>query len=266
MKTLTNRVAVITGAGGGVGRALACKLASEGCALALLDINEEALQGTVTALPSGARASTHVVDITSADQVSAARDAVVAEHGGVHIVINNAGITIQKTFATHSQPDWQRMININLWGVINGCQAFLNDLKATDEAHIVNLSSMSAFVGLPTQSSYCATKSAVQGLSESLWAELRADNIGVTSVHPGAIKTEMIQATLKDSEDIEAAQRNYEMAQKMGVTPEHVAERITTAIKKNQMRIRIGKETLLLDYLKRLFPVSMHKLVAKAAL
>ena len=266
MKTLDDRVAVITGAGGGVGRALACRLAGEGCRLALLDIDAEALGGTLAALPVGAEASSHVVDVTSGEQVAAARDAVVARHGGVNIVVNNAGITIQKTFATHTRQDWERMIGINLWGVIHGCRYFLDDLKAAEEAHIVNLSSMSALVGLPTQSSYCATKSAVQALSESLWAELRGAGIGVTSVHPGAIRTEMIQATLEESDDVEAARRNYEMAQRMGVTAEHAAARITTAIRKKQMRIRIGRDALLLDYLKRLLPVSLHRLLARVAL
>ena len=124
---------------------------------------------------------------------------------------------------------------------------------------------MSAFVGLPGQTSYCATKAGVKLLSESMWAEMEKLNVGVTSVHPGAIKTDMIQATLANSDDLEAAQRNYEMAQRIGVTPEHVAQRIISAVQKNQLRIRIGRDAWLLDVLKRLFPVGVQKLLRRVA-
>ena len=171
----------------------------------------------------------------------------------------------QKSFATHTLQDWERIIGINLWGVIYGCHHFMAALEASGDAHIVNLSSMSAFVGLPGQSSYCATKAAVRLLSESMSAELAQKNIGVTSVHPGAIKTDMIQATLKNSDDEKAAQRNYELAQRIGVTPEHVAGRIIQAIRRQDIRIRVGKDAVALDLAKRWFPVSVQKLMRKIA-
>ena len=117
---------------------------------------------------------------------------VTAEHGKVNILVNNAGITYQKSFATHTIEDWEKITNINWWGVLYGCHYFLDALTEADGAHIVNLSSMSAFVGLPGQTSYCATKGAVKLLSEAMWAEMEKLDIGVTSVHPGAIKTDMI--------------------------------------------------------------------------
>ncbi len=266
MRQLRDRVAVITGAGGGVGSALAHQLADKGCHLALVDISEGALTKVAGALAGkDVTITTHVVDITDKMQVAALPDAVLAAHNKVNLLINNAGITYQKSFATHTIEDWENIIGINWWGVLYGCHYFLPALSDADEAHIVNLSSMSAFVGLPGQTSYCATKGGVKLLTEAMHGEMEKLGVGVTTVHPGAIKTEMIQATLKNSDDVEAAQRNYEMAQRIGVTPEHVAERIIRAVEKNQLRIRVGRDAWLLDVLKRLFPVGIQTLVKRVA-
>lgn len=109
------------------------------------------------------------------------------------------------------------------------------------KAHIVNLSSMAAFAGFPAQSSYCGTKAFVEKLSACIWAEFQPDGIGVTHVHPGAIKTDMILATLEDSDDIEAARRNYKMVQKMAVPPEKAAEKIFQAVRKNKKKYGLEK-------------------------
>ena len=264
MKDLSGRVAVITGGGGGVGSALAGQLADLGCHLALVDISEPALAKVAEALTDKAvNISCHVVDITDKQQMAALPQTVLAEHGKVNLLINNAGITYQKSFETHSMDDWEKIVGINWWGLLYGCHYFLDALKDSGEGHIVNLSSMNAFVGLPGQTSYCATKAAVKLLSEAMWAEMAKLNIGVTSVHPGAIKTEMIQATLRDSDDLEAAQRNYDLAQRIGVSAEHVAQRIIKAVQKNKLRIRVGKDSVLLDILKRWFPVGIQQLLGK---
>jgi short-subunit dehydrogenase len=266
MKDFRNKVAVITGAGGGVGSALAKQLAQRDCHLALVDISEPALIKVADALAGrGINVSTHVVDITNKEQMAALPEQVLAEHTQVNILVNNAGITYQKSFATHSIEDWEKIVGINWWGVLYGCHYFLDALSAAGEAHIVNLSSMSAFVGLPGQTSYCATKAAVKLLSESMWAEMEKLNIGVTSIHPGAIKTDMIQATQKNSDDLEAAQRNYELAQKIGVTPEQVALKIINGMAKNRIRVRVGKDAWLMDVLKRLFPIGIQKILRRIA-
>ncbi len=265
MQNLKDRVAVVTGAGGGVGRSLALALASEGVHLALVDIDSEALGLTRAALVDyPVRVSEHVINIVSKAAMSALPDAVLAEHGKVNILVNNAGVTFQKSFENHSIEDWERIVGINWWGVLYGCHYFLPHLKAAGEGHIVNLSSMNAFVGLASQSSYCATKSAVRLLSESIQAELGVHNIGVTSVHPGAIKTEMMKATLADADDQGVALRTYELVQKIGVSPETVARRIVKAIRNNEVRIRVGADVVVVDWIKRAFPVSVQRLVGWA--
>lgn len=266
MKDLNRRVAVVTGAGGGIGRALCVALAKRGSNLALVDISQAALQGTADAVArTGVKVSQHVVDITDKDQMAALAQQVIDAHGKVNLLVNNAGITYQKRFDTHTLEDWDRIIGINFLGVIYGCHYFMDALKASGEGHIVNLSSMTAFAGLPTQSSYCATKAAVKALSESMRGELEKNNIGVTSVHPGAIKTDMIQATIDNSDDKAAAQRNYELANRIGTTPERTAELIVKAVEKNKLRVRVGFDSVLMDVLKRLFPVGLHRLTGKAA-
>jgi len=261
-------IAVITGAGGGLGSALARDLAERGCALALADISKEALQKTTSSLSSKAgKVTQHIVDVTDRKAMKKFRDDVLTGHGGVNILINNAGITLQKSFSTHSLEDWERIVGINLWGVIYGCHFFDEALTAAKQAHVINLSSMSAFLGLPGQSSYCATKAGVQLLTDSLWAEWSLKGIGLTSVHPGAIRTDMIIATLEESDDIEQAKKNYAIAHKTGVNADYAAAKIVHAIEKNKMRLRIGKDAYIFHYISRFMPglgnVIMKKIAAK---
>ncbi len=260
MKIRRDQVAVITGAAGGLGRALAEALASRGCHLALADVSAEALDAAAGALAGrGVKVSRLVADVTDRERMSRLPAEVLAEHGRVHLLVNNAGITLQKTFANHSLADWDRIVGINWWGVLHGCHFFLPALREAGEAHIVNLSSMTGLLGVPIQSSYCATKAAVKGLSEALWAELSVEGIGVTSVHPGAIRTEMIQATLADSDDLDFARRSYALAQRTGVSPEKAARKILAAVERGKIRVRIGRDALLLDWLKRLLPTAIHR-------
>lgn len=269
MKIVKGMVAVITGGGGGIAKCVAQELAVKGCNLALVDINLDALEANKKALAEySVDISLHVADITSFEAVSAMAYEVLAHHKKVNILDNNAGITIQKSFENHSLADWDRMIGINLMGVIYGCKAFLPALKEsakTEGAHIVNMSSLAGLSGLPSQASYSLTKSAVRTLSETLYSELHHQNIGVTAVHPGGIKTKMILATLDESDDVEVAEKNYKMVEKMGNTPEYAAKIIVHAIEKDKVRIIIGNDSRAVDILKRLFPNWFVKRFAKLA-
>ncbi|EJW20377.1 hypothetical protein IMCC14465_18630 [alpha proteobacterium IMCC14465] len=270
MKNFKNKTAVITGAGGGIGGALAKALAKRGCHLALVDYNTDMLEKTRGALSqTGVKLSSHIADVTDKKRMAALPEEIIAEHGSEHghidLLINNAGITLQKSFDTHSIEDWERIVNLNFWGVLYGCKFFKPYLEKSAEAHVVNMSSMTGMLGLPAQSSYCATKAAVKGLSESLWAEWGAAGIGVTSVHPGAIKTDMMQATLKDSDDLTAAKKNMEMVAKIGMAPDMAAEKILRAVQKKKMKVLVGKDAVIMDMMKRFTPGLIHGLFAKVA-
>lgn len=267
MINFNNKVAVITGAGGGIGQALAVALAKQGCHLALADISQENLDASKKAAGAfGVKVTTHIADVSNAKAYQVFVEDVIAQHGGVNLLINNAGITMQRSFENHRLEDWQLTIGVNLWGVIHGCHYFLPYLKAADQAHIVNLSSMAAIIGLPNQAGYCATKSAVRALSETLNMELAADNIGVTCVHPGAIATNMIRNTLDKADNPKQALKNLEMVEKMAMPVEKAAEKIINAAQKRKLRLRIGKDAVLLDIFKRLMPITLQKLIMRAVL
>lgn len=269
MKIGAGTVTVITGAGGGIGRCLARALAEKGGDLALADINRDALLESQNALSEfDVKITLHSTDVTQFDQFEALADEVLAAHGKANIVINNAGMTIQKSFANHSIEDWRRMIALNLMGVIHGCKAFIPALKSAAQeggAHLVNMSSMAGFLGLPNQASYSSMKAAVRSISETLYAELYRDGIGVTAVLPGAIKTDMILATLQESDNVRTAEKSYQMVQKRGNTPEYAAKCIVKAIEKRYLRVRIGKDAVILDILKRLMPVWLSQRMVAVA-
>ena len=258
MKQLRDRVAVVTGAGSGIGRATVERLAGEGSHIALVDLHAERLEETAKALePRGVRVSQHVADVADAARMEALVGEVVDAHGGVHIVVNNAGVSVLKSFEDHTLEDFHWLVGINFWGVVHGCKFFLPELRKADEAHIVNISSMFGFVGVPGQSSYCATKFAVRGFTESLWAELQGTNIGVTSIHPGGIATGIASSVrVNKEEDRAVLQKNFD---EHGHPPHVVAQAILKGIRENRLRGLAGREAFVVDWLKRLFPVGFHK-------
>jgi short-subunit dehydrogenase len=264
MKQLKDRIAVITGAGSGIGRALSIQLAQEGCHLAIADKNAAGLAETEQALAAfGRKVSAHVVDVSSKERMAAFADEVLEAHGGVNIVVNNAGVAVAKTFVDHTIEDFEWLMSINFWGVIYGCKLFLPQLLKAEEGHIVNISSLFGLVGVPMQSSYCASKFAVRGFSEALRAELATSKVGVSSVHPGGIATNIAAASRHngDAESEEMHKRSVQMFKKM-MPASDAAARIVSGIKKNKGRVLITRETYAMDFAKRLAPNASNSLVA----
>lgn len=263
MKDLRGKTAVITGAASGIGRALALTLAREGCALALADINTDGLDETAAqARAAGATVSTHRVDVSDQAQMAALPAAVIAEHGAAHLLINNAGVTILKSFLDHEIRDLEWIMGINLWGVIYGCRFFLPHMLTLDEAHIVNLSSIFGIIGVPGQSSYSTTKFAVRGLSEALAEELHGHtSVRVSVVHPGGVNTRITADARSDDADM-LGQLQQAFAHK-AISADEAAAQIIAGVKRNRQRILVAREAPMMDLLKRLMPVRGNHLVVR---
>lgn len=263
MKELRGRVAVITGAASGIGRALAIRLAEEGCGLALVDIQAEALRRTGAACRErGAQVSTHAADVSDQAAMAALPERVIGFHGAAHLLINNAGVTVTDTVLEQSAEDWAWVLGINLWGVIYGTRAFLPHLLDAEEGHIVNLSSVFGLVGMPRQAAYCTAKFAVRGFSESLAAELVGSRVGVSVVHPGMIHTNIIQAARHASP--RSADQLGAVFARFGMAPEQAAGIIVRGIQRGQGRILVGYEAYALDWLSRIAPGTGSRVIAAA--
>ncbi len=253
MKKLVDRTAVVTGAASGIGRATAVRLARRGCRLALADLDADGLAETGRMVAAaGARHSEHVLDVADRAAMLALPDAVLAEHGAAHLLLNNAGVTVTKAFHEHTMDDFDWVVGVNLWGVVHGCHAFLPHLMRVDEAHIVNVSSIFGIIGVPSQTSYCATKYAVRGFTEALAEELHGTHVQVSCVHPGGVGTNIIE---------NARTRDAEMKSQMAgffrtrtISPDAAAAVIVRGIEADRRRILITREAYLLDAVKRLLP------------
>ena len=259
-----NKVTVITGAGSGIGQAVTRHIAAKGGNIALVDVNESGLEETLKSIVHcSGKFTTHIIDVTKEDQMKALPEVVISEHKQIDVLFNNAGITIDKTFEEHSIQDWQLIVGINVWGVIYGCHYFMPYLLQRPEAHIVTTSSLAGFVGFPKQSSYCLTKAAVRALNESLYAEYKHRNVHVTSVHPGAIQTNIFNVAVQHSNNPQASQKFFDSVKKFAMPADKAAAIIVKAVEKRKQRVRVGKDAVLTDLIKRLIPVSFHKLLAR---
>ena len=255
MRELTDRVAVITGAGSGIGRATALELAGRGVHVAAVDVRPEGVTETAEAVRTlGRRASVHLADVSDADRMLALPQEVVAEHGACHILVNNAGVTSAGSFTAESLADLRWIVDINVWGVVHGCHAFLPLLREQEEAHVVNVSSMVGLLGLPGNAAYALTKGAVRSFSEALRAELVTTDVGLTTVYPGAHRTGIMAGARGSDGARIAALSGSRLAALALRSPARLARRIADAIEHDRARVVAGPDARVLDAWSRLAP------------
>ncbi|HQV80672.1 MAG TPA: SDR family oxidoreductase [Agitococcus sp.] len=259
MKNLEGKIVVVTGAGSGIGRALALQLAAQGAQLALCDINETNLQKTVEiASAHGVKVYSAAVDVSKRDAFQTFADNVARALGNASVIINNAGVALSQNVEGMDRKDFEWVLNINFWGVVNGCEAFLPQLRQQKDAHIVNISSIFGIIGVPSQSAYNASKFAVKGFTEALRQELNGSNIHVTCVHPGGIKTNIARNARVHNDmfgrvaDVKKLAADFDRL--AATTAEEAARQIVRAIENNQKRLLIGKDAKALDVIQRLLP------------
>ncbi len=266
MAFLDGGTAVVTGAGSGIGRALAQKLAVAGSSLALADIDEAGLAETASSLEVKAGSvTTHVLNVADEAAVRALAEEVVTRHGRVTLLINNAGVALLGKFEQISLDDFHWLMDINFWGTVYGVTYFLPVLKQQPRAHIVNLSSVFGLVAPVGQSAYCASKFAVRGFTECLRHELQGMNVFVTSVHPEGIATAIARrARLGANTPATIQKQSVTLFEKVArVPPEEAAETILRGVEKKQGRVLIGSDARALDVLQRLRPATYWKTLAK---
>ncbi|MCS6836377.1 MAG: SDR family oxidoreductase [Anaerolineae bacterium] len=253
-----NRVIVVTGAGSGIGRQLSLQLLAAGARVAAVDLNAEAL-GETARLAASDKLSLHVLSVADRQAVEALPEQVIAAHGVVDGVINNAGI-IQPFLRVNDLPyeAIERVLNVNLYGVIYMVKTFLPHLLKRPEAHIVNISSMGGFFPVPGQSLYGASKAAVKLLSEGLYAELSRTNVRVTVVFPGAVTTNITQNSGVTVRQPAPSQSESSLPQ---TSPEAAAAAIIDGMKRDAFQVYVGNDSKMMNLHYRLSPLRATRFI-----
>src|SRR4051812_16429277 len=263
MKQFADKVVVITGAGSGIGRALACEFARRGARVALSDV--VTANAEETAKLAGGNARAYTLDVADRSAVLAHAEDVADEFGVVNVVVNNAGVALGATVEEMTFEDYDWLMGINLGGVVNGTKAFLPHLIASGEGHVVNISSVFGFVGVPTQSAYNAAKFAVRGFTEALREEMLIARhpVAVSCVHPGGIKTNIVRNSRSGADDQEKAAQGFERIAK--TTPEKAAQTILRGIERKSARILIGPDAYVIDAIPRVLGSAYQRPLAALA-
>jgi short-subunit dehydrogenase len=265
MKLTRDSVCVVTGAGGGIGRALALALAREGSSLALADINAEKLAGTAAdAKTDGAgRVTTHAVDVADLAAMTGFRDAVNEAHGGVHLLVNNAGVALDGELDEVSVEDMRWLFEINFWGTVYGTRLFLPLMRQQREAQIVNIASIFGIMAVAGQTAYAASKFAVRGFSDALRHELGGSRITVTTVYPSGVRTDVARSARVPAkfDRTRAAAMIAGFDKLAQTTPEQAAARIVRGVKRGEQRILVGNGAKLMAAIAWLVPVRYWRIV-----
>ena len=272
MKHFDGRVVAITGAASGIGRALALDLAGRGAHLALADVDSTGLAETVAMCEGrSVKVTSAAVDVADRAAVFAWAGHIVDTHGSVDMIVNNAGVNLAASAAEQSIDDFEWVMNIDFWGVVHGTQAFLPHLRDADEGHVVNISSVFGLVSVPGQSAYNAAKFAVRGFTDALRIELEIEgsNVSVTTIHPGGVKTNIVNSGRRDQtlqaigQDPATMQSEFDKLARS--TPQKAARQILKAVERNRRRALIGPDAKVFDIVSRL-PAALYQraLVAQA--
>jgi NAD(P)-dependent dehydrogenase (short-subunit alcohol dehydrogenase family) len=270
MRAFRDTVAVVTGAGSGIGRALAVALARDGAHLALSDVNEAGLAETGRlAGGGGGRVTVARLDVADRDAVHHHAEQVVADHGRVNLVVNNAGVALSAPIAEMSWDDLDWLFGINFWGVVHGTKAFLPHLERSGEGHVVNLSSVFGLIAVPGQGAYNAAKFAVRGFTECLREELdlAGSCVSATCVHPGGVRTNIARSARVSARlgRPDRAVMDAEFDRLARTTPDAAAAKILAGVRRNARRVLVGPDAYAIDWLQRLLPTRYQRVVVAAA-
>jgi NAD(P)-dependent dehydrogenase (short-subunit alcohol dehydrogenase family) len=267
MRELSDRVCAITGAGSGIGRALALELAGLRARLAVSDIDGEAAAATAARCrAAGAEAAAYRLDVSQREAVFDHAEEVAARFGAVNLVVNNAGVALAKDVLDCPLEDYEWIIAINFWGVVYGSKAFLPHLIASGEGHLVNVSSVFGLFAVPGQSGYSAAKFAVRGFTEALRQEmlLAGHPVAVSCVHPGGVRTAIARAARTDRQT-SPEERDAAFRRIARTSPERAARVILRGVRRDRARILVGPDAHALDAIARVLGAGYQGLVARAS-
>jgi NAD(P)-dependent dehydrogenase (short-subunit alcohol dehydrogenase family) len=269
MRSLDGATVAITGAGSGIGRAIALRAASHGATLALADVDEVGLLQTAElAQPWPDReVLTEKLDVRDRDAVGAWADSLQGRLRRVNVLVNNAGVALHGEFTEVDHPQLERVMDVNFWGVVHACQAFLPHLIASGNGHLVNVSSLFGLMGMPGQTAYNASKFAVRGLTEALRQEMLVAGhpVEVSCVHPGGVRTAIARNAETTASHDPGAVADFFDRRLARTSPERAAEVIVDGILANRPRILVGADARLLDAWVRVVGASYQRTVARVA-
>lgn len=268
MTQIKDQVAFVTGAASGIGRALALELANRGAkSVVISDVNEAELEKTAEMVRAKqVNVIARKLDVSDREAVEALVDETIQTQGGIDLIFNNAGVALGASTEEMSYDNLEWMMGINFYGVVHGTKAALPHMVAKDHGHIVNISSIFGFIGVPTQSAYCAAKFAVRGFTESLVHEMAGKNVNITTVHPGGIKTNIARnARMQESTSAAAAAEGRDPGEDFEkiarTTPAEAANVILNGVEKNKKRVMIGLDAHIITRMVRFFPGLYYRIL-----